>query len=651
MRPLWLIPGLIATLTLPLVARPQTTPTEAESAHTAPTVETTYGPVTGIATPTGGAVFLGIPYAQPPVGPLRWRPPQLLKPWTKPRLAIARGSLCAQPAMYWGNPRTINEDCLYLNIWNTDWPPNAPGRRPKPVMVWFHGGSNMSGEGLTPLTDGERLASHGVIVVSFNFRLAVFGFLALPELSEESARLTGYRSSGNYALMDQIALLRWVQQNIGAFGGDPTNVTLLAATAGALDAAALMDSPVTQGLFRRVILESSPTLARSRQPQPLAEAEGRGTELAALVLAQQKLPPGTLAASATAANIVALAPTSTATPAATEPAPQPAAQPAPDTPAPVPPPATQPPATATAPTESSSPSSPTAAAAVAPEPADGLLGILRTTTPDDLMDAGEKVIARHWDGNFPTERVRPGLGIVIDGRIVLQPPLTVLRVGVEQRVDLLLGSNSVEFTDPPLDYSRVELPKYIAREYGPLAEKAIPLYPISASPFSLTAPDALYGPSLIRWRTDITFRCPAQLFADLHAEVHNNSVLPNKTFEYEYTIPYPGKPYSEHTAEVEYVFGTFPPGGGPDPASGIQADPALIPKSVTPEMRAISDTIQAYWTNFAKTGDPNGPGLPYWPQHHGIGGYLAFTLQGPVAHDGRIRAEACSLFEQSLLSQ
>lgn len=620
-----------------------------------PTVETTFGPVVGRATSTGGAIFLGIPYAAPPVGALRWRPPQLPKPWSKPRPAIAPGSLCAQPAMYWGNPRTVNEDCLYLNIWNSDWPPNGPGREPKPVMLWFHGGSNMSGEGFTPLSDGERLASHGVIVVSFNFRLAVFGFLALPELSEESARLTGYRSSGNYALMDQIAVLRWIQQNIAAFGGDPTNVTLLAATAGALDAAALMNSPMTQGLFRRVILESSPTLSRTRQPQPLLEAEGRGTELAALVMAQQKLPPGALAASATADNIVAPIADSANTPGAIVP-PVPTQPAAPDaTPSPSQTSATEVAAPSAAPAKPSSVSAIPAPAGgvIAPQPSDGVLGILRSTTPDDLMDAGEKVIARHWNGIFPTERVRPGLGIVIDGRIVLQPPLTVMRVGVEQRVDLLLGSNSVEFTDPPLDRIRASLPNLIAAEYGPLAERALPLYQETPL-FSHTEPtpeELLYGPALIRWRTDVTFRCPTELAADLHAEVHNNSLRANKTWEYQFSVNYPGKPYSEHTAEVPYVFGTFPPGGGPDPASGIQADPALIPKTVTPEARAVSDLMQAYWTNFAKTGDPNGPGLPLWPEHHAIGGYIEFTMQGAIPHTDRLRPEACKLYEDSLLSQ
>jgi len=659
MRPLWLVVGGIAALTLtpglraqsPSAAAAQSTaatPEPEAPALAGPTAYTIFGPVTGAVLANGGAVFLGIPYAAPPVGPLRWRPPQPPKPWGKARPAIARGSLCAQPAMYWGNPRTINEDCLYLNIWNTDWPPTAPGREPKPVMVWFHGGSNMSGEGFTPLSDGARLASHGVIVVSFNFRLAVFGFLALPELSEESARLTGYRSSGNYALMDQIAALQWIQRNIAYFGGDPTNVTLLAATAGALDAAALMNSPLTQGLFRRVILESSPTLSRTRQPLPLADAEAMGTEMAALVQAQQSLPPGTLAASATAANIVApIAAPIAGQVSAPETAPVAASASATDAAQSA---AANPVASAAA-GGGAAASGPAQSAAV-PAPSEGVLGILRAASPDALMDAAEKVIARHWNGNFPTERVYPGLGIVIDGRIVLQPPLTVMRVGVEQRVDLLLGSNSVEFTDPPLNLARTHLPELIAAEYGPVAERALPLYPETPL-FSHPAPteeETLYGPSLIRWRTDITFRCPAELAADLHAEVHNNSLYPNKTWEYQFSVNYPGKPYSEHTAEVPYVFGTFPPGGGPDPASGIQADPALIPKTVTPEARAVSDAMQAYWTNFAKTGDPNGPGLPPWPQHHGSGGYIEFTMQGSVPHAGRLRDEACRLFNEVMLN-
>ena len=217
------------------------------------------------------AVFRGVPFAAPPVGELRWRPPTRHRPRTGIRNATEFSASCAQSdrlqawlksiaatfgtvAKVDATPMVSSEDCLYLNVWTG----NLSRRQARqPVMVWIHGGSNLNGEGFSPLYDGNALAMKGVVVVTINYRLGVFGFMAHPALTAESPN----RSSGNYGLLDQIEALRWVARNISAFGGDPGRVTVFGESAGSIDIMHLMASPLATGLFHRAIAESGAPMA------------------------------------------------------------------------------------------------------------------------------------------------------------------------------------------------------------------------------------------------------------------------------------------------------------------------------------------------------------------------------------------------------
>lgn len=188
--------------------------------------------------------YLGVPFAAPPVGALRWRRPQPVVPWRGVRKTTAFSPACAQKAEWISNPKS--EDCLYLNIW-------APTKASKlPVIVWIHGGGMYGGTAAVPLHNGAHLAKRGAIVVTLNYRLGIFGFLALPELSAE----TPEHVSGNQGILDQIAALRWVRSNIAAFGGDPDRVTIMGNSAGSESVAILVASPLAKGLFQRAIAES-----------------------------------------------------------------------------------------------------------------------------------------------------------------------------------------------------------------------------------------------------------------------------------------------------------------------------------------------------------------------------------------------------------
>jgi para-nitrobenzyl esterase len=193
------------------------------------------------------AVFKGIPFARPPVGDLRWRAPQQAASWSGLKAADRFGPACMQP-----NPRgdtPVSEDCLYLNI----WAPRAPAAEKRAVMVWIYGGGFRGGAGSQPLFDGAALARKGVVLVTINYRLGKFGFMAHPELTAESA----HHASGNYGLMDQLAALQWVRNNISAFGGDPAKVTIFGQSAGGHSVNYLVASPLGKGLFARAIGESA----------------------------------------------------------------------------------------------------------------------------------------------------------------------------------------------------------------------------------------------------------------------------------------------------------------------------------------------------------------------------------------------------------
>lgn len=235
-------------------------------------VKTESGWVTGVSS-GAGKVYKGVPFAAPPVGALRWRSPMPPVSWGGIRRAESFGPPCAQaPSSGRTEVSSVSrEDCLYLNIWTPDRTASAP----LPVMVWIHGGGFQNGMGTSPTYDGAALAARGVVVVTINYRLGVFGFLAHPELTAQSSR----RSSGNFGLEDQIAALRWVARNIRAFGGDPKNVTLFGQSAGGASVVDLIDSPSGRGLFRRAIIESG--AARGAMAAlPMAAAERQGLALA-----------------------------------------------------------------------------------------------------------------------------------------------------------------------------------------------------------------------------------------------------------------------------------------------------------------------------------------------------------------------------------
>jgi para-nitrobenzyl esterase len=495
-------------------------PAPVSSAPAGPTVSIHTGKIRGSLTRDGGAVFKGIPFAQPPTGNLRWREPVLAKPWTGVRDATAFGAPCVQGGAL---GQKSSEDCLYLNVWTPKWPMKSPAA----VMVWIHGGGNFAGSGVEPIFNGESLARHGVVLVTVNYRLGVFGFFAHPELSRESP----HHVSGNYGLLDQILALRWVHDNIASFGGDPGNVTIFGESAGALDVNVLMASPLSQGLFRRVIGESGPVVA----PPPLAQAEKKGEDLAAKL------------------NITG----------------------------------------------------------------DHVLGRLRALSSADLRKATGQGLAF----------LGPTLGVSVDGWLFPESPMKAFIEGREQRVDLLLGSNSQELQRPffPMHGS---LRQAISEQYGTQARQALALYGLTGP--TDPAPDPELGSVMAQWATDTQFRCGSV------AELVWHTTAGNSGYQFQFSRAAPGKEGlgAPHGSEVAYVFGNF--GTGPTLRKYDQTD------------QRISDEMQQYWTNFAKTGDPNGRNLPRWPRFDPKArAYLDFTNSGPAAKAG-LRRAVCDLYTETL---
>lgn len=240
-----------------------------------PTVRVAGGVLEGRLAPDGVRTFKGVPYARAPVGERRWKPPEAAEAWSGVRRATEAGDACMQPnagprGFYTDPPPRMSEDCLFLNVWA---PAAAKGA---PVMVYIHGGALVTGHGGSPRYDGAKLARDGVVVVTINYRLGIFGFLAHPELSAESP----HRASGNYGTLDQIAALCWVQENIATFGGDPKRVTVFGQSAGAHSVYLLMATPLASGLFQKAVAQSGylPAMFDLRRPMfgsPSAEEVGR----------------------------------------------------------------------------------------------------------------------------------------------------------------------------------------------------------------------------------------------------------------------------------------------------------------------------------------------------------------------------------------
>ncbi len=492
-------------------------------------VATTAGKLRGHALPSGGAEFLGIPYAQPPVAELRWRPPVAAEPWNGVRDAAAFGAPCAQPLLFGGWNRydvgRSSEDCLYLNVITPAW----PVAKRWPVMVWLHGGANQGGSSSNEFFSGSVLPQHGVVLVTLNYRLGVFGFLALPALTSESP----HHASGNYGLMDQIMALNWVRANIAQFGGDPNNVTLFGQSAGSVDTTILMTSPLARGLFQKAIGESG--AAFTRPVIALTDAEQIGEE----ALAALKLPAG----------------------------------------------------------------------------ADTMRELRKIPARDLFAQLGP--LATRYPRGFVPE---------IDGWVVPRSPAAVFAAGGEAPIPLLVGTTSRE--EPTIEQPANVLRAIITREAGDLAPQTLALYGLAGDAQGST--DPLYGTASVQWAADALFHCPVTT----EALWHNATGQP--VYEYEFDHPIPGQEArgAIHAAELPYVFGYFPNVG-------------MIGGNFTEVDFKLAKLIQTYWTNFARSGDPNGPGLPQWPRFGAAQRYLDFTVDGGAqASDKPLRAAQCGLYRQ-----
>ncbi len=466
-------------------------------------------------------VWRGIPYAQPPVGELRWRAPQPHQPWQGVRKTTKWAPKCMQKGIMKllnADPSgKMSEDCLYLNIWR----PKKPGKYP--VMVWIHGGGYVGGTGNTPNYWGDRLAEQGIVVVSFNYRLNVFGFFAHPKLREEDPN----QSTGGYGTLDQIFLLRWVQNNIANFGGDPNNVTIFGESAGGWSICTLLATPLAKGLFHRAILESGGCVASTdletgyQQAKEIAQKVGCDFED---------------------------------------------------------------------------------------------LDCLRKVP-------AKKLLRKSLQGPFAMEFFPRH-----DNYILTATPIEMIRAGNYNRVPFIAGSNKNEFGmlvglapqlyfASPKKYKKKMISLVGAREEE--AEELVRLYPLDEFE---NKPRKAYGAMV----NDITICCPTYLGLEAVAE--------KQTGVYYYRFDYgPGL----HSTEIPFVFNTL----DRPPAS------RLLPRKLRREGKELAELVQAYWVNFARTGNPNAPSLPNWPEFR-PDQQLILVLDKPPRAESAEMEERCEAWEK-----
>jgi len=434
--------------------------------------------------------FFGVPYAAPPIGDLRWRAPRPVKAWPGVRAARAFSPVCRQTAPWITDPQS--EDCLYLNIW-------APRAAKKlPVMVWIHGGGFFGGAGSQAGYDGTRLTRQGVIVVTLNYRLGIFGFFAHPELSAESPD----KASGNQGILDQIAALRWVQRNITAFGGDPTRVTVMGESAGAISVAALVASPLAKGLFQRAIAESGndgvPLDPSENMMFDRTQAEAEGSAFAKGVNA-------------------------------------------------------------------------------------GHLADLRAIDADTL-------IRKSWAPRT-----------IVDHHVLREDMTTTYRAHRQNDVPIMVGWNADEGKDLAPEILATSV--FTAAGHSALLARLLGHTPSARVLADYpAATDAEAQASIFHFTTDF-WGWRMWRWADLQAQARSS-----KPYVY-YFVHSPAEPATPcgygcnagHGAEIRHVF------------DQLDQDP----RAWSPGDRQLTREIVGYWTNFAKTGDPNGIGLPAWPAFSG----------------------------------
>ncbi|HUK23821.1 MAG TPA: carboxylesterase family protein [Terriglobales bacterium] len=467
-------------------------------------------------------MFKGVPFAAPPVGDLRWKPPQPALNWKGVRQADKFGPACLQTNVFgdiYFRDSQPSEDCLNLNIWVSATPASAK----LPVLVWFYGGGFVAGANSEPRYDGESLARKGVIVVEPNYRLGIFGFFSHPELTKESE----HQASGNYGLLDEVAALQWVIRNIAAFGGDPHDITIGGESAGSLSVSALMASPLSRNLFQKALGESGAFFPDGSeggiQERPLAESEQAGVKF------------GESVGAATLAQ-------------------------------------------------------------------------LRARPAEELLQAAAK-----QNRGF-------AFGPNLDGYFLPAEVQNIYATGEQSHVPLLAGWNADEgkmfVLFSPQKPTAKSFTEQAQERFGDQAAQFLKLYPAATDQEALASAEALAGDDFIAYSTWKWLDMQRQTGDSPVYQYHFEQVPKTKPGAMIGPVP-ASEVGSKHAGEIEYVFETLKSKEG-------------VPW--TEEDFKLSDEMSSYWTNFIKTGNPNGSGLPDWPESDAKDGYQLMHLSGKNLH-------------------